>query len=81
MLVLSEMALLFIGTGLVGLYFSARSLLDIEFAERYAETGPKAWLGRKAFGTENLSTINRRVFLPLGVVISSGLILIGVHIW
>ena len=74
-------SLLLIGTGVVGLYFSVMSLLNPAFAEKYAERGPKAWLGRKIFGTDNLSTINRRIFLPLGVAISFGLILIGVLIW
>jgi hypothetical protein len=74
-------SLLFIGAGLVGLYFSTGSLLDPEFAKKYAETGPKAWLGRKAFGAENRPNLNRRILLPLGVVISFGLILIGILIW
>jgi hypothetical protein len=74
-------SMIFIGAGLVGLYFSARSILNPEFARIYAETGPKAWLGRRAFGAENLSSLNRRLFLPLGVVISSGLILIGIYLW
>jgi len=74
-------SVLLIATGIVGLYFSTMSLLNPESAKRYAETGPKAWLGRKAFDAENISKLNRRVFLPLGVVISSGLIVIGIHIW
>ena len=65
----------------MGLYFSARAIIDPDFARRYAEPGPKAWLGRKVFGDDNLSSLNHRIFLPLGVVVSSGLIIIGIHIW
>jgi hypothetical protein len=74
-------SLLFVGAGVVGLYFSIRSLLNPAFAKTYAETGPKAWLGSRASGAENLSMMNGKVFLPLGGAISLGLVLLGIQIW
>lgn len=71
-------SLLLVGTGIVGLFFSIMALVDPAFARKHVETSPKVWLWRKYFGTEKALIMTRKIFLPLGIVISSGLIILGV---
>jgi len=54
------------------------ALVDPAFARKHVETSPKVWLWRKYFGTEKALVVTRKIFLPLGVVISSGLIILGI---
>jgi hypothetical protein len=71
-------SILLVGTGIVGLYFSAKALVDPAFARKHVKTSPKVWLWRRHFGIEKTLDITRRIFLPLGIVISLGLITVGV---
>jgi len=71
-------SLFLIGIGILSLFFSIKSLMNPAFAKKYIETGPKAWLGRKIFGTEKVSIINRKIFLPLGIILGLGFIFVGV---
>jgi hypothetical protein len=73
------LALFFIGLGILSLYLSIRSLLDPAFSRKYVETNPKAWLGRKLFGGK-ASSLNRRLFLPLGIILGICFILVGAMI-
>jgi len=69
-----------VGTGIVGLFFSIMALVDPAFARKHVETSPKVWLWRKYFGTEKALVVTRKIFLPLGVVISLGLIILGISV-
>jgi len=65
---------------LAGGYFLIRNIVHLRNESklrRYLETSAKAkrWVNR--FGVEKTVLISRKVFLPLGCVISIGLILIG----
>lgn len=71
-------SLLIVGTGIVGLFFSIKAHIDPAFARNYVETSPKVWLWRKHFGTEKALAMTKRIFLPLGIVISLGLIIFGI---
>lgn len=71
-------SLLLVGTGIVGLFFSIQALVDPAFARRHVETSPKVWLWRKHFGTERALIMTRKMFLPLGIAISLGLIILGI---
>ena len=64
----------------VALYFQYRLLSDSKFAEMYARKSPKAWLWRKLFGVEKTVELMRKVFVPVGVVISALLILAGFYL-
>lgn len=70
-------SLLLVGTGLVGLFFSIWALVNPAFARKHVETSPKVWLWRRHFGVEKALTMTREIFLPLGVIISLGLIILG----
>ncbi len=71
-------SLLLVGTGIVGLFFSILALVNPTFALKHVETSPKTWLLRKQYGTEKALDITRKIFLPLGVIISLGLIILGI---
>ena len=72
------LSLFLIGIGVLSLVLSIKSLMDPTFAKKYFETSPKAWLGRKIFGAEKASIINRKIFLPLGIILGLGFIFVGV---
>ncbi len=74
-------SLLLVGTGIVGLFFSIQALVDPAFARRHVETSPKVWLWRKHFGTERALIMTRKMFLPLGIAISLGLIILGITLF
>ncbi|MGD2248329.1 MAG: hypothetical protein PVF58_07960 [Candidatus Methanofastidiosia archaeon] len=71
-------SVLLVGTGIVGLFFCIKALLDPAFARKHVETSPKVWLWRKYFGTEKALIMTQKIFLPLGIVISVGLIIFGI---
>jgi hypothetical protein len=71
-------SLLLVGTGIVGLFFSTKALVDPAFARKHVETSPKVWLWRKHFGVERTLIMTRKIFLPLGIIISLGLIALGI---
>ena len=71
-------ALFLIGIGILSLFFSIKSLMNPAFAKKYVETSPKAWLWKKIFGTEKTSIINQKIFLPLGIILGLGFIIVGV---
>jgi hypothetical protein len=71
-------SVLLIGTGIVGLYFSTKALVNPTFARKYVETSPKVWLWRRHFGIEKTLNMTRKIFLPLGILISLGLIALGI---
>lgn len=71
-------SLLLVGAGIIGLFFSIKALVDPAFARKHVETSPKVWLWRKYFGTEKALIMTRKIFLPLGIVISLVLIILGI---
>lgn len=71
-------SLLLVGTGIVGIFFSIKALVDPAFARKHVETSPKVWLWRKYFGTEKALIMTKKIFLPLGIIISLGLIILGI---
>jgi hypothetical protein len=77
---MSEMiySLFLIGLGILSLFLSIKSLLDPAFAKKYFETSPKAWVGRKIFGAEKASIINRKIIFPLGIIFGFGFIFAGI---
>ena len=72
------LSLFLIGIGVLSLVLSIKSLMDPAFAKKYFETSPKAWLGRKIFGAEKASIINRKIFFPLGIIFGFGFIFVGI---
>jgi hypothetical protein len=65
---------------LAGGYFLARNIVHLRNEKKlrqYLETSAKAKRWVKRFGVEKTVMISRKVFLPLGCIISIGLILIG----
>ena len=71
-------SLLLLGIGILGLFFSVKSLINPAFAKKYIDTSPKAWLLRKLFGVEKAPIITRKIFIPLGIIFSLGLIILGI---
>ena len=69
---------LLVGAGIVGLFFSVKALRNPTFARMHVETSPKVWLWRKYFGVEKALIMTKKIFLPLGIVISLGLIVVGI---
>lgn len=71
-------SLFLIGLGILSMFLSAKSLMNPEFARRYFENSPKAWLGRKIFGDKKASDINRKIIFPLGIIFGFGFIFAGI---
>ena len=71
-------SLLLVAAGIIGLYFSIKALVDPAFARKHVETSPKVWLWRKLYGTEKALVMTKKIFLPLGIVISLCLLIIGI---
>ena len=71
-------SLFLIGLGILSLILSIKCLIDPAFAKKYFETSPKAWLGKKIFGTEKASIINKKIIFPLGIILGLGFILAGI---
>ncbi|WP_292468707.1 hypothetical protein [Methanolobus sp.] len=72
---------LLIGVGALNLYYATKFLKDLEYAQKYAETSPKAFLWRKAFGVEKTTKIIKHIFAPLGIILGAGFILMGIWIY
>ncbi len=70
-------ALVLIIIGCLNLFFSIRFLRKPDYAENYIKKNPKAFLLRKILGEEKAYKITKKVFVPLGIIISSLLILGG----
>jgi hypothetical protein len=71
-------SLLLVVTGFVGLFFCILAMVHPAFAKKHVETSPKVWLWRKYFGVEKAYVMTRKLFLPLGIVISLSLIIFGI---
>lgn len=67
--------------GVIGLYTAIKFMKDPKFAKNYIETSPKAWLWRKIFGVEKAIEITKKVFAPLGIILSIALIILGIYIF
>ena len=63
--------------GIFYLYRIIRSYKNPDFLKKYIETSPKALIWRKKFGVEKAIEITRKYFLPLGLIVSIGLIAYG----
>ncbi len=66
--------------GIFYLYKIIRSYKNPEYLKKYIETSPKALIWRKKFGVEKAVTITRKYFLPLGFIVSIGLISYGAYL-
>jgi len=74
-------SVLLVGAGIIGLIFCIFALINPTFAKRHTETSPKIWLWRKYFGVERALYLTRTIFVPLGIIISIGLIISGVGLY
>ncbi len=64
--------------GLVSAGLGGKATFDRDFAARYAEKSPKAWLWRKLLGVERTTFAVHRVFGPLGMVLGVGMLVFAV---
>ena len=71
-------SILLIGIGALNLFYATKFLRYPQFAKRYIETSPKAWLWRKIFGVEKAIKITKSVFAPLGIILGVGFIIFGI---
>jgi len=71
-------SLFLIGLGILSLTLSVKCLRDSKFAKKYFENSPKGWLGKRIFGVEKASVINKKVIFPLGIIFGLGFILVGI---
>lgn len=71
------MGLILIAVGLLDLYVSTKFLMNKQFARKYIESSPKAWLWRKIFGVNKATMITRQIFAPVGLIVGVGLIVVG----
>ncbi len=72
------MELILIAVGLLDLYVSTKFLMNKQFARKYIESSPKAWLWRKIFGVNKAIMITRQIFAPVGLIVGVAIIVIGV---
>lgn len=66
---------------LAGTFFFIRNIIqlrDEEKLRRYLQTSPKAALWIKKLGVEKTVSLSKKVFLPLGCIISLTMVAIGV---
>ena len=67
---------------LAGVFFLIRNIIyfrDDEKLREYIEKSPKAKLWIKKYGTEKTMALTKKIFLPLGILVSCGLL--GVGLW
>ncbi|WP_027150377.1 hypothetical protein [Methylobacter tundripaludum] len=67
---------------LAGSFFLIRNIIHLRDEKKlreYVESSPKAKLWIKKFGLEKTITLTKQYFLPLGILVSCGLI--GVGLW
>ena len=74
-------AVAIIAAGIFSLVMAIRFLVDKSFGEKYITESPKAFIWRKMFGEEKAYKLTKRIFAPLGVVVSLGLIITGTYIF
>ena len=63
-----------------GLFFFIRNiryLFNSQALRHYVATSPKAYLWQKKFGIEKTIKLTKNIFLPIGILISLGLIILG----
>ena len=65
--------------GIISLIRVARSYSNNEYLRNYIETSPKAIIWRNKFGVEKAMDITKKVFLPIGLVVSLALISFGAY--
>lgn len=69
-----------IAIGIFYIAFISKSINNEDMLRKYLENSPKAYIWRKLFGIERTIELTRRVFVPIGLVISCLLILGGICI-
>jgi hypothetical protein len=65
--------------GIFGTVTCIRFYVDKQFGENYIRKSPKALIWRKLFGEEKAYRISKTIFIPLGLVMSSVLIIVGLY--
>ncbi len=68
-----------IAAGIFSLIMAIRFIVDKNFGERYIRESPKALIWRKIFGEEKAYKMTKTIFAPLGIVISTGMLIMGVY--
>lgn len=68
-----------IAAGIFSLIMAIRFIVDKNFGERYIRESPKAFIWRKIFGEEKAYKMTKTIFAPLGIVISTGMLIMGVY--
>lgn len=67
---------------LAGTFFFIRNIIQLRNEEklrRYLQTSPKAALWIKKLGVEKTVSLSKKVFLPIGCIIS--LVMVGIGVW
>ncbi len=77
---ISIYALLALLIGLLTLFRIVRALKNPDYLKNYIETSSKAFLWRKIFGVEKTIELTRKIFLPVGLILSIFLIGYGIYV-
>ena len=75
-----EATLLSLALFLIGAWFTFRNVRMLyreDLLREYVQTNPKAALWVRKHGVEGATKLTRKVFLPLGTVVSFGMTLYG----
>jgi hypothetical protein len=73
----SIFALFLIVVGIVNLRLIYKASTDEDFGRNYIRTSPKAFIWRKIFGEEKAYEITRKDFIPIGLLVSIAIIIVG----
>ncbi len=68
-----------IAAGIFSLVMAIRFIVDKDFGERYVRESPKALIWRKLFGDDKAYKMTKTIFAPLGIAISTGMIMMGTY--
>jgi hypothetical protein len=74
------LSVLCILAGIFGLITCIRLYTDKQFGENYIKKSPKALIWRKLFGEEKAYKLTKTIFAPIGLVLGSALIIIGLYL-
>ena len=73
-------SILMIVVGIFNLSITIRFFVSKTFGEEYIRKSPKAWLWRKIFGEEKAYQMTKKIFAPLGMIMSICFIAFGIYL-
>jgi hypothetical protein len=72
-------SIIIIAVGIYSLVMAIRFITDKNFGERYIRESPKAFIWRRIFGEEKAYKMTKKIFAPLGIAVSTGIIIMGIY--